>query len=46
MRIWSNVGAVTTGLKIFRTSWFIGVPFRKNEGGRRRPGARSRQGRI
>src|ERR1700741_2242680 len=26
MRIWSKVGAATTGLKIFRTSWFIGYP--------------------
>ena len=28
MRIWSNVGAATIGLKIFRTSWFIGFPKR------------------
>src|SRR4051794_7712884 len=26
MRIWSNVGAAATGLKILRTSWFIGLP--------------------
>src|SRR5579863_9238736 len=25
MRIWSKVGAATTGLKIFRTSWFIDI---------------------
>jgi hypothetical protein len=26
MRIWSKVGAAWTGLKMFRTSWFILVP--------------------
>ena len=26
MRIWSKVGATGTGLKMFRTSWFILVP--------------------
>ena len=26
MRIWSKVGAAGTGLKMFRTSWFIWVP--------------------
>src|SRR3569833_418767 len=37
MRIWSKVGAAWTGLKIFRTSWFIGYPvrqyFRTRQGG-------------
>ena len=26
IRIWSKVGAAWTGLKMFRTSWFILVP--------------------
>src|SRR5205823_2260628 len=30
MRIWSKVGAATTGLKIFRTSWFIDFPVRQS----------------
>src|SRR5687768_3424442 len=29
MRIWSKVGATGTGLKMFRTSWFIGFPDRR-----------------
>src|SRR3954463_692551 len=29
IRIWSKVGAAWTGLKIFRTSWFIGYPVRQ-----------------
>ncbi|MCY1561758.1 hypothetical protein D9M68_990610 [compost metagenome] len=26
MRIWSKVGVTGTGLKMFRTSWFIFIP--------------------
>src|ERR1700741_2612107 len=30
IRIWSKLGAAWTGLKMFRTSWFIGYPVRQN----------------
>src|SRR3954468_11918982 len=51
IRIWSKVGAAWTGLKMFRTSWFISFSFcgvipakisKQDGGGLPSPGSRER----